>query len=86
MGIDQSPYENGESPFPYGDANETIPGFHMGILNMEMGIDQSPYGNGESPFSYGDANEMIPVSIWGSPCRNGYPFPYEDGSVTNPFP
>jgi len=51
-----------------------------------MGIDQSPYGNGESLFPFGDANEMIPISIWGSPYRNGSPFPNGDRSVTNPFP
>jgi len=30
--------------------------------------------------------ERIPISIWGSPYRNGSPFPNGDHSVTNPFP
>jgi hypothetical protein len=30
--------------------------------------------------------ERIPISIWGSPYRNGSPFPNGDRSVTNPFP
>jgi hypothetical protein len=37
-------------------------------------------------FHMGKQMERIPVSIWGSPYRNGSPFPNGDRSVTNPFP
>ena len=37
-------------------------------------------------FHMGKQMERIPISIWGSPYRNGSPFPNGDRSVTNPFP
>ena len=37
-------------------------------------------------FHMGKQMERIPISIWGSPYRNGSPFPNGDCSVTNPFP
>jgi hypothetical protein len=51
MGIDTYPYENGESPFPYGDLKKTSPQFHMGIpINMKTGLGTSSNGKGESLF------------------------------------
>ena len=37
-------------------------------------------------FHMGKQMEWIPISIWGSPYRNGSPFPNGDRSVTNLFP
>jgi hypothetical protein len=74
------------SPFPYREVNETVLRFYMVITIWKRGFTHPHMERVNPRFHMGKQMERIPISIWGSPFRNGSPFPNGDRSVTNPFP
>jgi hypothetical protein len=83
-GIHKSPYQNGDSPFPYGDQNDINTHSNTGITRdycMVTGIHKSPYGNGVSPFPYGDCKDINPCIETGI-TRD---YHIETGTGTSPY-
>jgi hypothetical protein len=83
-GIHKSPYQNGDSPFPYGDCNDIDPRSDMVITRdyrMVTGIHKSPYGNGVSLFPYGDCKDIDPRMEAGITSD----YHIETGTGTSPY-
>ncbi len=71
MGIDASPYGNGESLFPYGESKETTPRFHTGIPLWKRRLTHPNMEMGNPHFHVGNQKIQLPIFIWGSPYGKG---------------